>query len=165
MGPNGLLTLSIPVKRKRGTKTLLRDIKVDYDTPWNKIHWRSLVVAYAASPFFEYFRDELLPLYKKSYIYLLDLNTELLEWTLLSMGLDKSLSLTESFGDLSGMDDPRSFIHPKLDISTSDSDFSPPAYYQVFQEKQGFQANLSILDLLFNTGPESLSILRSSLRT
>lgn len=165
MGPNGLMTLSIPVKRTRGTKTLFKDIRVDYDTPWNKIHWKSLLAAYTASPFFEYFRDELFPFYEKPYNFLVDLNADILEGTLLMMGLNIKLNKTEDFEDMGKVGDPRSFIHPKVDLLVTDPDFSPPHYHQVFQEKHGFSPNLSILDLLFNEGPASISILRASLKT
>lgn len=164
-GANGPLTLSIPVKRLRGKKNLFRDIRVDYDTPWNKIHWKSFVAAYAASPFFDYFMDDLLPVYEKSYTFLLDLNVSLLELTLENLGLSIHFKLTDDFQELSGENEPRYFIHPKLDRKTMDPGFEPREYHQVFQEKNGFVPNLSILDLLFNEGPSSLSILKDSLKT
>jgi hypothetical protein len=77
-----VLSLSIPVKRNRGVKSLHRDIRIDYDKPWNKIHWKSLVAAYAASPFFEFIRDDLVGFYEGRFDFLVDLNTQLLEKTL-----------------------------------------------------------------------------------
>lgn len=163
MGPNGLLTLSIPVKRKRGSKSLFKEIRVDYDTPWNKVHWKSLNAAYATSPFFEYFSDELLPFYEKRFEFLLDLNTGLLDRTLQMMGLNIPLRLSEDFTPIGGEDDPRYFIHPKKE--KADPNFSQQPYHQVFEEKLGFHPNLSILDLLFNEGPASLLNLKDSLKT
>jgi hypothetical protein len=165
IGANGLLTLSVPVKRVKGTKNLLREVRVDYHLPWNKIHWKSLVAAYAASPFFEFFRDDLAPFYEKHFTFLVDLNAALLGKTLQMMALDIPLALTKEFKTISGDDDPRNFIHPKLDTGKADSRFSPLAYHQVFEEKHGFQPNLSILDLLFNEGPRTTDVLKNSLRT
>lgn len=165
MGPNGLLTLSIPVKRKRGSKSLFKEIRVDYDTPWNKVHWKSLTAAYATSPFFEYFSDELLPFYEKRFDFLLDLNVGLLDRTLHMMGLIIPIRLSEDFSPMGREDDPRYFIHPKLDPVLADPDFLQEPYHQVFEEKLGFHPNLSILDLLFNEGPASLLNLKDSLKT
>jgi hypothetical protein len=165
LGPNGVMALSIPVKRKRGTRNLFRDVRIDYDHPWNKIHRKSLEAAYAASPYFEFLRDDLLKYYEGNFRFLVDLNFSLLEKTLGLLGLDIPLDRTTSFLEIRGEDDPRAFIHPKTDFTKADPLFSPVPYYQVFSERHGFQANLSILDLLFNQGPDSLGILYGSLRT
>lgn len=163
-GANGALNLSIPVKRLRGTKTLFKDIRIDYDMSWQKVHWRSLVAAYACSPFFEYFMDDLVGFYENKFEYLVDLNRALLEKTLYCMGVDIPMRMSDKFEAISGKEDPRQFIHPKLDTRVADPAFTALPYHQVFEEKHGFQSNLSILDLLFNEGPGSLSVLKKSLR-
>lgn len=163
-GANGALTLSVPVKRLRGTKTLFKEIRVDYDMPWNKVHWKSLVAAYAASPFFEYFADDLVGFYEKRFGFLVDLNRGLMEKTLHFMGLEIPVKMSNEFLDISGDEDPRQFIHPKLDPRMADPCFKSLPYHQVFEDKHGFQPNLSFLDLLFNEGPNSLSVLKNSLR-
>lgn len=165
MGPNGLVSLSIPVKRKHGVKNLLRDIRVDYDTNWNKIHWRSLVASYASSPFFEYLADEIEPFYRKRYEYLVDLNVQLIESSLGFMGLNVPLRCTGEFKAISSDTDPRHYIHPKKDQAVADPDFHPMEYHQVFSDRLGFRPNLSILDLIFNEGPDALSYLQRSIRT
>lgn len=165
LGPNGVLTLSIPVKRERGRKSHFRDIRIDYEKPWNKIHWKSLVAAYAASPYFEFIRDDLAVFYKEKFEFLVDLNSQLIRRTFQILGLNIPVSLSQQFEEIIALDDPRHFIHPKLETRVADPGFSPVAYHQVFSDKHGFQANLSILDLLFNVGPESLSILTNSLKT
>ncbi|MEN8155312.1 MAG: WbqC family protein [Bacteroidota bacterium] len=165
LGPNGVHSLSIPVKRKRGKKSLFKEIRVDYDKPWNKIHWKSLVAAYGTSPFFEFIRDDLKPLYERRFEFLVDLNLQMLEKTVEIMGLAIPVRLSDAFTEITGKDDPRAFIHPKIDLVVADPSFSPVSYHQVFTEKHGFQPNLSILDLLFNEGPNSLSILHGSLKT
>jgi hypothetical protein len=103
--------------------------------------------------------------YNQEYEFLADFNLEILATTLKLLGLDIPVQLTSSFVEISGDDDPRQIIHPKLDSSSSDPSFSPETYHQVFMERHGFQSNMSILDLLFNQGPESLGILRNSFRT
>ncbi|MGW8314610.1 MAG: WbqC family protein [Bacteroidales bacterium] len=97
MGPNGIMTLSVPVKKRRGKKTLLRDILIDYDTPWNKIHWRSLMGAYAASPFFNLMKEEFFPFYQQQIRYLIDLNLGLIKTTLGLIGADIPVITSQEF--------------------------------------------------------------------
>lgn len=165
MGPNGLITLSIPVKKKRGVKNQLCDVRIDYDTNWNKIHWRSLVASYGSSPFFEYMVDEIKPFYEKRYEFLIDLNLQLIDFTLDFLGLNIPLINTDEFQAISSETDPRHFIHPKKDQAMEDPDFLPGEYHQVFSDRLGFRPNLSILDLIFNVGPDALSYLKHSFRT
>jgi len=165
MGPNGIIALSIPVKKKRGVKNKLCDIRVDYESNWNKIHWRSLLASYASSPFFEYMADEINPLYQKRFEFLIDLNLQLLETTLGFLGLSIPLSCTDAFQAIESETDPRHFIHPKKDQAVADPGFNPLEYHQVFSDRLGFRPNLSILDLIFNEGPEAVSYLRRSIRT
>lgn len=165
MGPNGVISLSIPVIRKRGEKTLLRDIRIDYDSNWNKIHWRSLIASYTSSPFFEYLADELHPFYEKSFDFLIDLNQELVEHTLGFLGLNIKVNCSDAFTPIKSGDDPRHFIHPKKDQTVADPGFLSKEYHQVFSDRLGFQSNLSILDLIFNEGPDALAYLQACLKT
>jgi hypothetical protein len=165
MGPNDVITLSIPVKRTRGVKTLFRDIRIDYDTNWNRIHWRSLLASYASSPFFEYLAEEIRPCYELRFEFLVDLNRQLLEQTLRILGLNIPVKLSDSFIPVSSEQDPRDFIHPKKDQAVADPCFIPLEYQQVFSDRLGFHPNLSILDLIFNEGPVSLSYLNRCFKT
>ncbi len=165
MGPNGIVTLSIPVKKNHGIKTPLKEIRVDYDTPWQKIHWRSLVASYASSPFFQYMMDDLAGFYTNRLVFLIDLNQMLLEAALRLLGQDTGVERSDSFSEISHSTDPRYFLHPKKDLAIVDPEFLPVPYHQVFSDRFGFQANLSILDLLFNEGPSAPALLRRSLRT
>jgi hypothetical protein len=165
MGPNGILTLSIPVKKRSRKKKILKDIRIDYDTPWNKVHWRSLVASYASSPFFEYMKDDLILFYDQKFDFLLDLNLQLLERTLRLMELNIPIRCSDSFMEITGKADPRHFIHPKMDQAVVDPDFQPLKYHQVFSDRLGFQYNMSIVDLLFYEGPAALSILHRSFKT
>lgn len=165
MGPNGVISLSIPVIKAHGSKTRLKEVGIDYESHWNRIHWKSLVAAYASSPFFEYYADELSPFYEKKFSYLIDLNIQLLEYTLHQLGLNVPVKCSEAFTHISSDQDPRNFIHPKKDQAVEDPDFQPEAYHQVFSDRLGFRSNLSILDLMFNVGPAALSYLQRSLKT
>jgi len=165
VGPNGVIALSIPVKKLHGVKNLLRDIRIDYDTAWNRNHWRSLVSSYASSPYFEYMTDELVPFYERKFEFLIDLNKQLMECILELMSLDIPVTCSSSFTKIVKDSDPRYFIHPKKREAVEDPDFLPIEYHQVFSDRFGFKPNLSILDLLFNEGPAALGILRQNLRT
>ena len=165
VGPNGVLTLSIPVKRQKGVKNHLRDIRIDYDTPWNKNHWRSLVASYASSPFFEYIMDDLVVFYERRYEFLLDLTRQMMEKILIQMGLSIPVTFSDQFTEITRESDPRYFLSPKKDQAVVDPWFITLEYHQVFSDRLGFQPNMSILDLLFNEGPSALSILKKSLRT
>lgn len=165
MGPNGVFSLSIPVKKLHGTKTLMRDVRIDYDTAWNRNHWRSLVASYASSPYFEYMADELAPYYERKYEFLIDLNRELIACCFEIMGLQIPVTCSSSFTEIVNESDPRYFIHPKKKEEVEDPDFLPIEYHQVFSDRFGFIPNLTLLDLLFNEGPTVPGILRKSLRT
>ena len=143
----------------------MRDIRVDYDSNWNKIHWRSLVASYAASPYFEFLADELYPCYHRNYDYLIDLNQDLIDNTLGFLGLDIPVIRTDEFTPVQSQDDPRHFIHPKKNQARADPGFHPMEYQQVFSDRLGFRSNLSFLDLIFNMGPEALSYLHTCLKT
>jgi hypothetical protein len=143
----------------------MKDVLLDYDTPWNKVHWRSMVASYTASPFFELMMDELKPFYSGKIKYLIDLNMGLLKTTLGLLGVHTSVKTTETFIPIAENEDPREVIHPKLDLSEVDPGFLPVAYHQVFSDRHGFIPNLSVLDLLFNEGPHASGILQKSLKT
>ena len=165
MGPNGVIALSIPVIKWMGSKTLLKDVRIDYDSHWNRIHWKSLVAAYSSSPFFEYLADDLSPFYGRRFTFLIDLNHRLLEFSLVQLGIEIPVARSDSFAPITSEQDPRHFIHPKKNQAEADPGFNPEKYHQVFSDRHGFQSNLSILDLLFNLGPESLNYLQGSIRT
>jgi len=162
LGANGPLSLSIPVVKKSGTRQVMKDIRIDYSTPWQKLHWRGITSAYTASPYFEYYMDDYRPFYTKKTGYLADLNEELLEVTLKLLGTGISLERSTDFTFPVNENDPREAFSPKRDILAENSWFTPLPYHQVFNEKFGFVPNLGILDLLFNVGPEARTVIRKS---
>lgn len=157
LGANGPLTLSIPVKKGHTQKTRITDILIDYDTPWQKLHWRAIMSAYKSSPYYEYYIDELSDLYFSKHKYLFDFNHRILEKILLQTEINTDIFFTDEY--LSeypdNTDDLREAIHPKVQMSRPDPDFIPVEYDQVFSERSGFASNLSIIDLIFNTGPDA----------
>ena len=163
MAANGAMDLIIPViKPKEKTKT--RDIRISYDTNWQKNHWKSIESAYNNSPFFEYYRDDLEVVYKKRWQFLTDLNTVLFELTNEMLEADCDVDYTKNYiGTVpDNWTDLREIIHPKKDYRIFDKAFSPVPYRQVFSETRTFVPNLSIIDLIFNKGPEAYMVLEES---
>lgn len=160
----GPLPLYIPTDKGDALKCLTRDILIA-DEDWQSLHWKSIKTAYNSSPFFEYYEEDLLPFYTKKWKYLFDFNTQIQEKVMELIGLDKNkISLTSDFIPTyeSGISDFREAIRPKN--PKPDEEFIPQFYYQVFEEKFKFIPNLSIIDLLFNMGNESIVVLRNSFR-
>ncbi|MEE1062431.1 MAG: WbqC family protein, partial [Paludibacteraceae bacterium] len=153
---SGLMVLSIPVE-KHTDKTKIRDICISYGQEWRRLHLRAMETSYNSTPFFEYYKDDIQTIYDKKEKYLLDFNMRLLEFTLDALGIQREISLTDNyFEGEAGIEDARELFHPKKE--TTDTDSKP--YYQMFAEKFGFTDGLSIVDLLFNLGPESVLYLK-----
>lgn len=153
LGANGLQVLSIPLVNTH-EKTPINEKKIAYAEKWQKLHWRSIRSAYANSPYFIYYEDALMPFYEKRFEFLFDYNTELLQAILKLLKLKREMKFTEVY-EKGVENDFRDIISPKNE--TDISNFKP--YSQVFIDKHAFTPNLSILDLLFNKGPESLEFL------
>ena len=161
---DGPMSLSIPVNYSSSLKEVMKDITISYQSNWIHLHWNAIVSAYNSTPFFEYYRDDFECIYRKKNKYLLDFNNDLLDVTLKYLKLKNTdISYSASFCD--NIDnsslDYRNIIVPKKDLI--DSTFSMKPYYQAFSGKHGFLENLSILDLLFNMGNESIIILQNSI--
>lgn len=160
----GPQALTIPTEKGEGAKCLMKDIRISDHGNWRHVHWNAFVAAYKHSPFFDYYADEFHRFYEKRYDFLYDFNMELCHWMCEQIDLQPVMIPTDDYVAVSeGMDDYRERIHPKKVYTEADPDFSLVPYYQVFDAKQGFQPNLSIADLLFNMGPESLLVLRDSI--
>ena len=149
---NGKLALSIPVEKLAGEKTLTRDIRISEHNDWQIHHWRSIESAYNSTPFFEFYKDDLLPFYEKKWDFLWDFNLEIQNKMLELLELQPDILLTKEYNPTlsENIIDLRESIHPKKDNSIENK-----PYYQVFEQRFGFLPNLSIIDLLFNMGNES----------
>lgn len=165
---NGLLVLTIPAMRVDGVhKSPLKEVRIDYSKPWLIQHKRALEAAYRSSPFFEYYQDDLFAILDKKESYLLDLNTALTRKIMELIGLKDTLRFSETFltpqeaAQTPSVKDWREKIHPKYKGETLLQEYHiEKPYYQVFTNKQGFISNLSIIDLLCNEGPNSISFLK-----
>jgi hypothetical protein len=163
-GPNGLQKLSIPVKKGSKQKMHIQKVEIDYKTDWQKEHWRSIQNAYKSSPFFEFYQDAFLPFFEKqSYRFLFDFNLQILNTLLHEIDIQNSPIHTKQFCSDTESDDYRFGIHPKLNRQKPDDFFRPKAYTQVFSDRFDFYPNLSILDLLFNQGPNTENFLKACL--
>ncbi len=152
---NGIMDLSVPVQ-KSGTKCRMKDIRIAYSDNWQQIHWRAIESAYSSSPFFEYYKDDFEPFFKQKTKFLIDLNTALQSLVLQLIDIAVPFSFTTGYKDSfsENESDLRDFFHPKKECPL---ELKP--YYQVFERKFGFQKDLSIIDLLFNMGPEAVFVL------
>jgi WbqC-like protein family len=150
--PNGKLDITVPVVKGAKTHTKMKDVRISYDFKWQRLHWLSLESCYRSSAYFEFYEDELSRFYTNKFEFLFDYNLELLEWLNKKLKLNKSFEVTgEYFDDIKPELDFRSAMNPKKqeDIVNNKS------YYQVFEDKHQFLPNLSIVDLLFNQGPQA----------
>lgn len=160
-GANGPLSLSVPIVKPDTPKCLTRDIRISDHGNWRHLHWHAILSAYNMSPFFEYYEEDFAPLYEKKYDFLLDFNEALRQIICRLLDIQPRIQYTETYRPAVA-NDFRESIRPRQPLP--DPSFSPRPYYQVFKEKYGFLPNLSIVDLLFNMGPEGIVVLRDSIK-
>ncbi|MDD2821823.1 MAG: WbqC family protein [Flavobacterium sp.] len=156
--PNGIQLLNIPVKHSKLSHQKTKDIQIENDFEWQKQHFKSLEAAYRSSPFFEYFEDDIRPIFEKKHTFLLDLNFETFDFILKSMRLKLEYETTTEYFqevDTTIITDFRELANGKKDTSEFES------YTQVFDDKHGFINNLSVLDVLFNEGKFALDYLKN----
>ena len=151
-GANGKLQLTIPKQRKGSDKTIIKEIQISYKESWQKEHWNAIVSSYNSSPFFEYYKDEFLPFFEQAEMLLIDFNNKLQGVILKLLKEEKDVKTTTEYLHQGDFTDLRNYT---LELNNQKK------YDQVFMEKHGFIANLSILDLLFNLGPESADYLHN----
>ncbi len=166
LSANGPLDLIIPIIKTNGNHTLINEVVIDNSYSWQKVHWKAIVSSYKKSPFFEIFEHELEPFFKRKEKYLLDWNSLLLDLLFSLTGINRSFVFTEKFEDLlpASILDFRNKIHPKRRMRQPDERFWPVKYSQVFSPKYRFIGNLSFIDLLFNEGPQAISICNKSIK-
>ncbi|MDD2513768.1 MAG: WbqC family protein [Proteiniphilum sp.] len=156
-GANGMLSLTIPVKKPEREQAAIKDIRIADHGNWQHLHWNAIVSAYRSTPFFRYYEDDFRPFYEKKPRFLLDFNEELRQLVCHLIGIEGEFSFPAAYMAAPPADicDYREAFHPKRA-----SQFRMPPYYQVFADKNGFIPNLSIIDLLFNMGNESRLVLK-----
>lgn len=149
---NGMQALTVPVKHGE-EKILLKDLRISDHNQWRRVHWNALQSAYSESPFFDYYVDDIRPFFEQKYEFLIDFNETIRQKICELIDFQPKVTYTTNF--LNDHDaDFREVISAKHPLP--DPDFQPKRYWQVFQHKHGFLPNLSILDLLFCMGPESI---------
>jgi hypothetical protein len=156
--PNGTQLLNIPVKHSKTAHQKTKDIQIENDFDWQKQHFKSLEAAYRSSPFFEYFEDDLLPIFEKKHQFLMDLNLEVFDLITKCLRMKIDYSTTNEYfleSNSNEITDFRFLANGKKDTSQFES------YAQVFNDKFGFINNLSVLDLVFNEGKFALDYLQS----
>ena len=154
-GANGKLGLFVPVIHSHKQRELFKDVKISYESNWMDLHLKSLQSAYRSSPYFEYFEDAFIKLYSEKEKFLADFNIKCIKLisNLLDLDLDNKISgeyveKTNDIIDLRGLSNARK--EKKIDT---------PKYIQVFETKHGYLNNLSIVDLVFSEGPNSVSLI------
>ncbi|MCK0110088.1 WbqC family protein [Flavobacteriaceae bacterium S0825] len=154
---NGKLALTVPVIYSQKNRQLYRDIKIFNDDKWQALHWKSLQSAYRTSPFFEFYQDELSPLFHTNQVFLLDFNFKCLEVILECLQLDIEYETTQTFEKK-----PNNCLDYRiLANARKEKEHKFESYTQVFSNKHGYINNLSILDLLFNEGTNTVPYLQS----
>lgn len=169
---DGVQALSFPIIHEGGThKQPVSKIKIDWSTPWLQQHERAIVSAYRTSAYFEYYQDELFEILESKPERLFDLNMALLKFFIEKTGLAIDLRITSDYshegiqeaydGSRICCEDLREAIHPKRPNTILRDLALEKPYFQVFAQKHGFQSDLSIMDLLFNEGPDSIVYLKT----
>ena len=157
---NGTQALTIPVIHDGG-RTAMHDVRISEHGNWRHQHWNAMVSAYRKSPFFDYYADDFAHFYEERDGFLMDFNLRLHSVVSELLGLERDVEIIDNEHKAEESLDIRHITEPKA--LTNISNYTVQPYYQVFAQRNGFIPNLSILDLLFNMGPEGLITLRDSL--
>jgi hypothetical protein len=160
MGPNGLLSLSVPLVKGNGQHSIFNQVRISYSENWRKDHWQSLVSSYRRSAYFEFYEEQIAPIYINDYEFLKDFNVASLKIVSELLRIPFDIKFTENYISKDSFEgnDARDIIHPtarKMKYS-----YELPKYPQVFMDRMDFLSDLSILDILFNLGPRTVDYLR-----
>lgn len=159
LSPQGVKSLTIPVHYRNHMP--IKDVRIDYQQTWIKIHLGLLMSAYGKSAYFEFYFPEISRILNKKFEFLIDLTLESMTTCLDWLQIDRSISLSEKYQQNFNSEkiDARDWVHPKKTSKLHDI-FNEIPYYQNFGNN--FVPNLSLLDSLFNCGPECIDIVRKS---
>lgn len=164
--PNGALNLTIPIDKGNfiGGKCAMKDVRISSHLPWQRQHWYALESSYFNSPFFEYLQDDFRPFYEKEWTYLMDFNEALIAKCCELIDIEATQEKTSDFiGEnytcrkaSSEEMAQKKHLQSELQVPVSTEELLIEPYYQVFKQKHGFLPDLSIIDLIFNLGPEAI---------
>ncbi len=152
--PNGVLDLTVPVSKGAKVHTKVTDVKISNEFNWQRLHWKTFESCYRNSAYFEYYEDEFAHFFNKRYTNLFEFNSELFSWIMTQLKKGTDFKVTTEY--VKG-------IAPELDfrsrwrVSDKNEASKFKSYFQVFDDREGFKPNLSIVDLLFNQGPQAKS--------
>lgn len=149
-GANGKLSLIIPIKHTG--KRAMKDLEISYAENWMSIHWKSIKIAYQTSPYFEFYEDKFEVIFSKEEKFLIDFNLKTIDTIQKILKTQKAYSLNKEYEKTPIEQDFRKKFNAK-----QASEFEMEDYYQTFSDKDGFLKDLSIIDLICNKGPESLT--------
>lgn len=156
----GRQMLSIPIKHVGGTqgRQKYKDVLMENGYQWQRQHWRTLQTAYRTSPFFEFYEDDIAPIFENEHKFLLDFNLKTIavicDCLQLKMLQDRTVNYEMELGPT--LFDGRFLVRCKKEYP-----FEQEEYVQVFGDRHGFVRNTSVLDLLFNEGTNALSYLKN----
>ena len=155
LSSHGPQLLSVPVYLGSQHKTLLKEIRIDYSKRWQQVHLRALIASYGSSPYFQYYFEDFEKTFSMKHELLFDLNMNLIELILKMLKMNHDIELTTHFDQIGYVEnDYRYSMSPK-----KESAFHGKEYMQVFGNNKGFVTGMSIVDLIFNMGPEAIDFL------
>jgi hypothetical protein len=159
LSANGVMPLVVPVNKGRSGKILTKDITLNYDENWQKQHFRSIMSAYKSAPFYDFFIDEFLIFFEKKYKFLIDFNFDILLKINKLLHIEKEIGFTDEF--VKNVDINTKDLRFSLNFKNFDKQIitSQKPYIQVFADRFDFVPNMSIIDLIFNLGPEARTYL------
>jgi len=161
---NGLTTLSVPLRGGRDNKDLLKGVRIDNSQRWQVRHWRTISAAYKRSPWFEFYEPSLQPLYEREYELLYEWNLDVLKWVLAQLKGETVLAIALEPGELPVVQGLTVPDMKPLNFNKEPFCRDLPVYAQVFQDRLGFQCNMSIADLIFNEGNKGRHLLQYAMR-
>jgi hypothetical protein len=152
MTSSGKLDLVVPVSKPNGNHTITRDVIISYREPWNYHHWKSIQTAYRSSPYFNFYSDLLQPLFETQETSLVEHNRQILDLVCKILKLKVSIEYTTDY-----LKDPEGILDLRKEMTPKEKrkGLNFPQYPQVFSYKSGFMEDMSIIDLIFNTGPDA----------
>src|SRR5690606_808083 len=162
-GPNGLQVLSIPRRKGKNEQLHIREVRIAYDENWQKQQWNSIVTAYKRAPYFDFYADYFESFFTSRMEFLFDWNLKIFETMRSLASFPANIYVSEKYEKqpaVAGVLDFRNIVSPQKKAKHDDDYFIPVSYPQVFEYKHGFLSHLSVLDLLFCTGPEAVIYLK-----